>query len=536
MIMRSSRLLVSLAVSFVVGASGVFAQSCPGDCDGDSQVSIAELIRGVRIALRQLELSECPVFDTNADGRVAVGELVAAVRAALEVCIADTPTPTSTPTPTATPLPPQCGDGVVQFPEECDDGNVDGGDGCSDACALEPGGDVCAGIPASNTEDYRAVLVADGLASPSHVSGPPLDPNRIFVLEQGGTVWVVVRTSTGYERLAEPFLNLVDRVAFSGGVFDERGLLSIAFHPDYENNRWFFVNYNCRAVACPPGVAAGATVVSRFLRSRDDPNRAEPDSERVLLAIDQPFSNHNGGQLAFGPDGMMYIGMGDGGGGGDPRETAQRDDILLGKLLRVDVDVADAPYWRVPSNNPNPIEGELGLIWAKGLRNPWRFSFDRATGDLFIADVGQQTFEEIDFQPADSRGGENYGWDIFEADSCFEPDPAPDCPEPPERDAFVFPIHQYGRSLGASVTGGFVYRGCVLRSLDGTYLFSDFVRQGIRTLDVVNGAVTRVGEISSSIELPDGLDIRSVSSFGEDARGEIYIVDRQGEVFLLAPR
>ena len=527
MLIRPFAVVVCLLL-FCGVSSAELAPGCPGDCDGDGQVSINELVRGVRIALGQADLSECGTFDSNADGRVTVAELVSAVRAALGVCAPPTPTPT------ATPAPPECGDGSAEFPEECDDGDVASGDGCSATCELELGGDVCAGTTSSDTEAYRAVLVAEGLESPSHVAGPPLDPHRIFVLEQAGRVRVVEKTNTGYELLEQPFLDLVDQVVFVGGN-DERGLLSIAFHPDYENNRWFFVNYNCRGDTCPEGFSNGATVVSRFLRSVDDPNVADPDSERVLLAITQPVFNHNGGQLAFGPDGMMYIGMGDGGGRDDPLEAAQRDDTVLGKMLRVDVDVPDAPFWRVPQDNPNPIAGELGLIWAKGLRNPWRFSFDRATGDMYIADVGQDSFEEIDFQPASSTGGENYGWDIFEADACFEPDPAPDCPANPEENGFVFPIHQYGRSEGISVTGGFVYRGCTLTSLDGTYLFSDFAQQGIRTLEVSDGTVTRVGEISSVLTLPEGQDIRFVSSFGEDARGEVYIVDRQGEVFLLAP-
>lgn len=493
------------------------AQECPGDCDGDGQVTVAELIRGVRIAIGLAEASACPPMDRNADGMVNVNELVAAVAASLEQCVADTPTPT------VTPIGPFCGDGVVDAPEECDDGNLAAGDGCSGACQLEPGGDVCAGVPVRDGGSLRLELVAAGLQNPVHATAPPLDPNRLFVVEQRGIVRLVKTTAEGRQLLATPFLDIVDRVRSPGGN-DERGLLSIAFHPDYESNGRFFVNYTCREPNCPDGVEDSSTVISRFERSAD-PDRADVASERVVLTVDQPYSNHNGGQLAFGPDGYLYVGMGDGGSAFDPQGYAQRDDTLLGKMLRVDVDVDTPPYWRVPDDNPPGGAGELALIWAKGLRNPWRFSFDRGTGDMYIGDVGQRSFEEIDVQPAGSTGGENYGWDFYEAAACVEP---PNCPD---RLFYVFPVVQYARTAGISVTGGFVYRGCAIPSLRGTYFYSDFGSAFIRTFVLVDGTATQLRDRTDEIAVPDGLDVQFPASFGEDARGELYLVDRDGEVF-----
>lgn len=515
--------IFALAAALAIAVAS-FAQvpPCAGDCDGDGQVTVAELIRGVRIALGEAPVSECDAMDGDGDGAVSVAELVRAVRAALEVCVADTPTPT------VTPRGPVCGNGVAEALEECDDGNTDDGDGCSSSCDLERGGDPCAGVASSATSQIRAERIAAGLANPVHVASPPLDPHRLFIVEQAGRVRLVKTTESGRALLPEPFLDIVERVR-SGGGNDERGLLSIAFHPDYESNRWFFVNYTCRDAGCPSGVSPSSTIVSRFERSADE-DRADIASEKVLLAIPQPFTNHNGGQIAFGPDGYLYVGMGDGGSSYDPLEAGQDDGTVLGKMLRVDVDVSDAPYWRVPDDNPNGREGMLGLIWAKGLRNPWRFSFDRANGDLYIADVGQATFEEVNVQPGGSAGGENYGWDIFEGDMCVEDRQGPsECPE--VRDGFTFPVLQYGRSDGVSISGGFVYRGCALQALRGEYFYSDFVVAWIRTFVLVDGVATQRRDRTQSIAIADGLDIRFVSSYGEDARGELYIVDRGGEVF-----
>ncbi len=515
---RGTRRWVYAAVMMMTVRVAV-AQSCPGDCNGDGQVSIAELIRGVRIALGESALDECPVVDANGDGTVSVSDLIAAVRASLERCVADTPTPT------VTPLGPFCGNGKAEAPEECDDGGAGNGDGCTADCQLEPGGNVCAGVEITDSAVLRAELVASGLQNPVQATSPPLDPNRLFVVEQPGRVRLVKTTAEGRELLETPYLDITDRVRSAGGN-DERGLLGIAFHPDYEVNGWMFVNYTCRAPNCPEGFDDSSTVISRFTRSAD-PDRADVGDERVILAIEQPFTNHNGGQLAFGPDGYLYVGMGDGGSGFDPQGNAQNDSTLLGKMLRIDVSPTDPPYWRVPDDNPIPGRTELSLIWAKGLRNPWRFSFDRATGDLYIGDVGQRSFEEIDVQPANSLGGENYGWDIYEGFTCVE---AGNCPDP---DLFARPVLQYGRSDGISVTGGFVYRGCAIPSLRGNYFYSDFGTGFIRTFVLLDGTATQRRDRTAEIGVPNGLDIQFPASYGEDARGELYIVDRDGDVFQL---
>jgi glucose/arabinose dehydrogenase len=224
--------------------------------------------------------------------------------------------------------------------------------------------------------------------------------------------------------------------------------------------------------------------------------------------------------------------MGDGGGRNDPVDNAQNDEALLGKLLRLDVEVEESPFYRVPPTNPHPERGDpLGLIWAKGLRNPWRFSFDRANGDLYIADVGQGDIEEVDVQPAASGGGENYGWDIFEGNACFEPAPQPECPQPP--DGFVFPVVEYRHNEGCSVTGGFVYRGCALTDLRGTYFYGDYCSAFVRSFVLRDGAASDEHDWTQELRSPGTPLIASISSFGEDTRGEIYVVDLTGSVFKL---
>jgi glucose/arabinose dehydrogenase len=270
-------------------------------------------------------------------------------------------------------------------------------------------------------------------------------------------------------------------------------------------------------------------VVARYEVSLD-PDVADDTSEEILLTIPQPASNHNGGQVAFGPDGYLYVGMGDGGGGGDPWETGQDDMALLGKMLRIDVDIETAPFHAVPPDNPDAGIGlPLGLIWSKGLRNPWRFSFDRDTGDIYIADVGQNMVEEIDFEPASSTGGVNWGWDIFEGSSCFEPDPDPTCPSPPT--GFTFPVHEYTHAEGCSVTGGYVYRGCAMPDLAGRYFYSDYCTPFVDTFVMSGGLATSF--VDKTGELGAGLS--NASSFGQDARGELYIVDHGGSVWRIVP-
>jgi len=409
-----------------------------------------------------------------------------------------------------------CGDGLAEGSEECDDGGTSGGDGCAANCQLESSAALCAGVPSFAGTSLASTRVASGLSMPVHITAPPLDPTRLFIVEQEGRIRIVKNGSL----LATPFLEIESRVSCCG----ERGLLSVAFHPAFESNGRFFVNYTNNS---------GHTVIARY-EVGADPDDADESTELVLLTINQPFANHNGGQLGFGPDGFLYTGMGDGGGGGDPVEAGQDLGTLLGKLLRIDVDVETPPYYAVPPSNPYAGNGDpLGLIWAYGLRNPWRFSFDRGTGDLLTADVGQGNIEEIDYAPAASTGGENYGWDIFEGSACFEPAPDPMCPSPPT--GFTMPILEYDHSQGCSVTGGFVYRGCALPDLRGTYFYSDYCTAFLRTFTVSGGTAQNQADRTADLAPGGGQTIDLVSSFGEDARGEIYIADHGGEVFKIVP-
>jgi glucose/arabinose dehydrogenase len=330
--------------------------------------------------------------------------------------------------------------------------------------------------------------VVSGLVLP--VSITHAGDTRLFITQQEGRIVIY----DGVRLLPQPFLDITPLV-LSGG---ERGLLSIAFHPRYAENGRFFVNYTDRS---------GNTVIARYTVS-SNPNVADPASAVPILQIQQPFANHNGGQLQFGPDGSLYIGMGDGGSGGDPSNRAQNLGDLLGKMLRIDVD--GATYTVPPSNPFVSRAGARGEIWAYGLRNPWRFSFDRASGDLWIADVGQGSWEEVNFQPATSIGGENYGWRRMEGSHCFNP--SSNC----NTGALTLPVIEYGHTGGAcSVTGGYVYRGARSPGLQGMYLYADFCN----------------GVISGARRQPDGSvttrALRSagflISTFGEDANGEIYV-------------
>ena len=338
--------------------------------------------------------------------------------------------------------------------------------------------------------------VTPGLSSP--VSITHAGDTRLFITQQGGTV--VIFDGTGL--LPQPFLDLRGSISTGG----ERGLLSIAFHPRYAQNGFVYANYTD---------PAGDTVIARFTRSASDPNRLDPATKQVILTIDQPFANHNGGQLAFGPDGYLYIGMGDGGSANDPDNRAQRLTELLGKMLRIDVDHG-SPYSIPPSNPYANTDNARGEVWASGLRNPWRFSFDRASGDLWIADVGQGSFEEIDYQPATSIGGENYGWRLMEGTHCFNP--RSNC----NPGTLVLPVIEYDHSEGAcSVTGGYVYRGTRNRRLLAHYIYGDFCNGRIwsASRNPLNGQVT------SRLLVDAGF---LISTFGEDVAGEIYVADYNG--------
>jgi glucose/arabinose dehydrogenase len=348
----------------------------------------------------------------------------------------------------------------------------------------------------------RLERVANGLVDPIGITSANDGSGRLFVNERGGRIRII--GPDGNLR-AGAFADLGHRLTAGG----ERGLLGVAFHPDFATNRRLFVHYS-RA-------GDGATVVSE-LRASADLAIADPASERVLLTVAQPFSNHNGGQLAFGPDGYLYIGLGDGGSGGDPLGNGQNRNVLLGKILRIDVDAAPQGRraYALPADNPFGPQGtdpSAGLpeVWAFGLRNPWRFSFDASSGDLFIGDVGQGSWEEIDRQAADSRGGENYGWNAVEGRHCYQPG----C----EAGRYVGPVAEYGHDLGCSVTGGYVYRGAAQPTLQGVYVFADYCSGILFTLQ----ADLRTSEPKRVLD--SGL---SVSSFGTDEDGELYLADIEG--------
>jgi glucose/arabinose dehydrogenase len=321
---------------------------------------------------------------------------------------------------------------------------------------------------------------------------------RLFIVEQHGVVRILDETGL----LNEPFLDIHDRVLDSG---NEQGLLGLAFHPDFAANGAFYVNYTR---------GTGDTVIARFGVS-DDPNRADPDSESVLLEIDQPFANHNGGGMAFGPDGYLYIGTGDGGSQGDPEGRAQNPDSLLGKILRLDVDAAE-PY-AIPPENPFAAGGGRPEIWALGLRNPWRFAFDPATGDLFIGDVGQNQWEEIDVLSAGSPGGANFGWDLREGLASYEGDSSP---------AFTDPVAAYSHDEGGcSVTGGEVVRDPALPEWQGIYIYGDYCSGLIWGLFRESS-----GAWQTRLLFDSGFRI---TSFGSDIDGAVYLLDRLGGVYRL---
>jgi glucose/arabinose dehydrogenase len=366
-------------------------------------------------------------------------------------------------------------------------------------------------VPVAGDEAATAVasitlapIVTSGLSQPLYLTHAGDD--RLFVVEKGGAIRIIRDGVLA----AEPFLDISDRV--NSGA-SERGLLGLAFHPGYGENGRFFVNYTDQS---------GHTVISAFQTSAD-PDRADPSSELILLTIPQPYPNHNGGLLKFGPDGYLYVGMGDGGAAGDPHNHGQNGATLLGALLRLDVDAqGNGANYAVPADNPFIADGGIrNEIWATGLRNPWRFSFDRLTGDLYIADVGQNQIEEISFLAAGTPGGANFGWAIMEGSECYgreDCDPA----------GLVLPLYEYANASGrCSITGGYVYRGEQFPALRGNYFFGDYcsgevwrlVGTAVDTVDVARVAQTNA----------------RIASFGEDAQGELYVIDISGGVYQIQP-
>ena len=345
--------------------------------------------------------------------------------------------------------------------------------------------------------DLRLEVVASGLSNPLHLTAPADDP-RLFVVEQPGRIRIVHNGQLA----ATPFLDITAKVQ-SGG---ERGLLSMAFDPDYGANGLFYVDYTDRS---------GNTVVERY-RVSADANRADPASAAVILTINQPYANHNGGHLLFGPDGMFHIGTGDGGSGGDPQRNGQNRATPLGKLLRIDVGRGD-PYAIPPDNPFVGRAGARGEIWAYGLRNPWRITFDRTEGTLYIADVGQNAVEEINVVSAAAKGV-NYGWNVMEGDRCFN---ASTC----DRSGLTLPMVTYTHAGAAcSVTGGIVYRGQQIPEIRGHYFYGDYCAGFVRSFRYENGRASDEQEWDLG-------SIGSVLSFGEDAAGEMYLLSANGRVY-----
>jgi glucose/arabinose dehydrogenase len=337
--------------------------------------------------------------------------------------------------------------------------------------------------------------LVSGLELPVLVTAAPGDTTKLFVVEKVGRVRIV-QDSTLLEQSVLDIQNLVS-------TGNEQGLLGLALHPNYQNNGYIFVNYTDEA---------GDTQVLRYQVSNDI---ADPASAKTILSVDQPHSNHNGGMIAFGPDGYLYIGLGDGGSGGDPDGNGQNLSSMLGKILRIDVDNGD-PY-AIPEDNPFVgQEDALPEIWTYGWRNPWRFSFDRETGDMWLGDVGQDAYEEISFQGA-GQGGGDYGWRCKEA--LHDYDLSENC----DGD-FIKPVLEYDHSQGSSVTGGYRYRGSAIPELQGTYIYSDFTNGKIWFATEKNGTWT-VSQWQDS-------DL-NISSFGEDAGGELYVVDYRGTIYQL---
>jgi len=359
--------------------------------------------------------------------------------------------------------------------------------------------------PPPSPSDYAAVFVVGGLSNPVDLASPPRDTSRVFIVEKTGTIRIRKQGAL----LARPFLDVSGRVSAGS----EQGLLGLAFHPQYASNGRFYVDFTDRS---------GDTRIVEFIAS------ANPDSasatEREILFVDQPYANHNGGQIAFGPDGFLYVALGDGGSAEDPQGNGQNLNTLLGKILRLDVD-SGTPYAIPPSNPFVGRAGARGEIWSYGWRNPWRFAFDAGTGDMIVADVGQYDWEEIDYEP-EGLGGRNYGWKRMEGRHCF---PNPPC----DSTGLTMPIVEYGHQVGCSVTGGKIYRGLALPELDGVYFYGDYCTGLVRSLRVAGGAATDDQDWTAVLRRSGGGPMQGLSSFGTDGKGELYLVLLSGEVYRL---
>ena len=380
-------------------------------------------------------------------------------------------------------------------------------------------------------KNLSSVLIADGYKKPVFITSYPNNAKLLYIVEQAGLIKLI----NDGKKLSRPFFDINKRVVNPNRPGDERGLLGFAFHPNHTNNGKFYINYMDND---------GNTIVSEF--STNSELRANHKSERIILKLKQPYGNHNGGDIQFGPDGYLYISIGDGGKAGDPLNAGQDLSSLFGKIIRIDIE--QKPYG-IPKSNPFfGQKDKREEIWAWGLRNVWRFSFDKQTGDKYLADVGQNKWEEVNFEPASSKGGLNYGWRIMEANHCY--DPKENCPT----EGLIKPIIEYPNDAnhpafafriieelsfsetdveGCSVTGGYVYRGQKIKSMQGQYIFGDYCSGNIWTLKVVNGKAINFKNRTEEINIGGGEFTTYISSFGQDSDGEIYIIDYNGGIYKL---
>lgn len=369
--------------------------------------------------------------------------------------------------------------------------------------------------PDGDPPSLQLTEIATGFERPILVKAAPGDDERLFVAEQTGRIWIV----QDGQKSAEPFLDIQELVAnpdAANGYHQEQGLLGLAFHPEYKDNGRFFVHYSEGPFSDPD--PKGDTRIVEYRRS-DDPNKADPAPVATILAQSQPYSNHNGGSIEFSPaDGFLYIGLGDGGGSGDPLGSGQDVNSLLGKILRIDVDSGD-PYAAPPGN----MAGGLPEIWSMGFRNPWRFSFDPCTGDMYVGDVGQDDWEEVSVEKA-GEGGKNYGWSTMEGAHCYEP--ANGC----ETGGLVMPVTEYDHVTGKSITGGHVYRGEKMPGLRGMYFYADHLTPRVWMFRWDGGAAVTPADVSSDVAPPE-----LVSSFGQDNHGELYMVSLYGSIYRIDP-
>ncbi|MDE2750852.1 MAG: PQQ-dependent sugar dehydrogenase [Chloroflexota bacterium] len=352
---------------------------------------------------------------------------------------------------------------------------------------------------------FALTAVATGFERPIYATHAGDGSGRMFLLEQTGKVWII----DGGERSPVPFLDMSDLITPTANrPYSEQGLLGLAFHPDFDSNGLFFVSYTDHD---------GSSVIARYRVSEEEPDSADPDSGELVIYLAQPYANHNGGHIEFGPDGYLYFALGDGGAANDPLGAGQNRQLLLGSILRIDIDVELG--YAIPPDNPfDGLTAARDEIWAYGLRNVWRFNFDRLTGDMYMADVGQNQWEEINFQPAESPGGENYGWNVWEGEHIFAGGSAPN---------HVPPIAEYSHALGCSVTGGVVYRGAAIPELEAVFLFGDYCSGRIWAAWRDPALNWRMDELMHTN--------MAISSFGEDEAGEAYVIDYGGTLYRFDP-